>query len=76
MDLLADLHARGAAAIVFYLAAVGLWGLLLGIRNDGPTSAFRGALVIAEIVAIAVGLFGVGLLATRPLDGLHALYGV
>lgn len=72
------LHATLANTIVLYLALVGLWGLLLGVRGTGPTASFRGALVIAEIAAIAQGLVGVLLVVAlgRPLDGIHALYGV
>ena len=70
------LHATLASTIVLYLALVGLWGLWLGVRGLGPTSSFRGALIIAELAAIAQGLVGVVLAFGRPLNGIHALYGV
>ena len=70
------LHANLATAIVLYLGLVGAWGIWLGLRALGPTANFRGALVVAEIAAIAQGAIGLVLAASRPLDGIHALYGV
>lgn len=70
------LHATLASTIVLYLVLVGAWGLWLGIRGSGPSAGFRGALVIAEGAAIAQGLVGLLLALERPLDGIHALYGV
>lgn len=76
MELVSSLHGRVATAIVLYLVVVGLWGLWLGIRGRGPTSNFIGALVIAEIVAVAQGLFGIALLFGRaPANSVHILYG-
>lgn len=70
------LHSTLASAIVLYLVLVGFWGLWLGVRALGPSSSFRGALVIAEGAAIAQGLVGLVLALQRPLNGVHALYGV
>lgn len=71
-----SLHGRIATAIVLYYALVGLWGLALGVRGSGPTANFIGALVIAEVVAIAQGLLGIVLLFSRsPSQSLHVLYG-
>lgn len=70
------LHGTLANTIVLYLVLVGVWGLWLGLRALGPTPAFRGALVIAEVATIAQGLVGLVLALSRPLDGIHALYGV
>lgn len=77
MDTVLSLHGRLALVLVLYYGAVGLWGLALGIRRSGPTSGFRGALVIAELTAIAQGVLGVlVLLLLRPPDEpLHVLYG-
>lgn len=71
-----QLHGLLANTIVLYLALVGLWGLWLGLRAVGPTSGFRGALVIAELAAIAQAATGLVLALSRPLDPIHALYGV
>jgi hypothetical protein len=76
VDVVLSLHGRAATAIVLYLSIVGLWGLFLGLRGSGPTSNFIGALVIAEIAAIAQGLLGIALLFSRPpSQSLHVLYG-
>lgn len=76
MDPLFQLHDRLAYAIVLYLVAVGLWGLVLGARRTGPTSGFRGALVVAELAAVAIGVLGVALSITRGrFEAIHALYG-
>ena len=71
-----SLHGRVATAIVLYLTVVGVWGLILGARGLGPTSGFIGALLVAEIAAVAQGLFGLVLLFSRPpSQSLHVLYG-
>ena len=71
-----SLHGRVAIAIVLYLSAVGLWGLVLGVRGSGPTPSFVGSLVIAEIAAVTQGLLGIALLFSRPpSQSLHVLYG-
>ncbi len=78
MDLILSLHGRLATVLVLYYAAVGLWGLVLGMRGRGPTPGFRGGIVIAEIAAIAQGVFGalVFLFLRQPGEPLHILYGV
>ena len=76
MDIVLSLHGRIAVAIVLYLSAAGLWGLALGLRGSGPTPSFIGALVVAEIVAVAQGLLGIVLLFSRsPAQSVHVLYG-
>lgn len=76
MDIVLSLHGRVALAIVLYLSAVGVWGFVLGVRGSGPTPNFIGALVIAEVVAVAQGLLGIVLLFSRsPSQPLHILYG-
>jgi len=77
MDTVLSLHGRLATVLLLYYGAVGLWGLALGLRGSGPTSGFRGALVIAEIAVLAQGLFGVlvFLFYRQPSDTLHVLYG-
>ena len=72
-----SLHGRFAIAIVLYLSVVGVWGLILGARGLGPTPGFIGALVVAEIAAIAQGLLGIVVLLFRgpPSQSLHVLYG-
>lgn len=70
------LHGRAATALVLYLSIVGVWGLILGARAHGPTPNFIGALVIAEVAAVAQGVLGIALLFSRPpAQSLHVLYG-
>ncbi len=77
MDAVLSLHGRLATVLVLYYVAVGVWGIALGIRRIGPTPGFRGALVIAEISAVAQGLLGglVFLFLRHPSESLHVLYG-
>src|SRR5207245_929169 len=77
VDLVLSLHGRLATVLVLYFTAVGLWGVALGVRNRGPTPSFRGAIVIAEIAAVAQGLFGAlaFFLVRAPAESLHVLYG-
>ena len=76
MDVALSLHGRVALAIVLYLSVVGLWGLVIGIRGLGPTPNFIGALVIAEIAAVAQGVLGVAVFFSRPpANSIHILYG-
>ena len=70
------LHAQLATTLVLFFALLGLWGLFLGIRASGPTPSYRGALVIGELAAIAQGALGLIVALERPLEGIHALYGV
>jgi hypothetical protein len=78
MALALSLHSRLAIVLVLYYAAVGLWGLFLGVRNSGPTPGLRGAFVIAEVAAVVQGVMGLLVLAfiQPPRDGLHVLYGL
>ena len=77
MDAILGVHRQLATVLVLYYTAVGLWGLVLGIRARAPSSGFRGAIVIAEIAAVAQGLLGilVFLFLRRPQDTIHILYG-
>ena len=78
MDVVLSLHGRIAIALVLYYAAVGLWAIVSGIRNEGPNASLRGAIAIATITAVAQGVLGVLVLIFRaaPRDGVHILYGV
>lgn len=71
-----DLHARLATAMLLYLAALGLWGVLLGMRGSGPSPSYRGAVVIAEVAIVAQGLLGAAAWPARgPAPWIHVLYG-
>ena len=77
MDVALSVHGRAATALVLYYAAVGLWGLYLGVRNSGPTPGFRGAIAIAVIASVVQGALGfVAFFFMRPpADLVHVLYG-
>lgn len=77
MPELALLHAGFGRALVLYLAALGVWGLLAWRRNVGVSPSYRGALLIGWLVALAQGALGALLsLTIPPRDPLHVLYGV
>lgn len=74
--MIAQLHVVLANAVVLYLVLLGFWGLLLGLRGSGPTPGYRSALVIAVLAALLQGAAGLLLILDRPLDPIHALYGL
>jgi hypothetical protein len=78
VDLVLSLHGRVAYALVLYYTLVGLWGIVLGIRDRGPSAAFRGAIGIATIAAVAQGVLGLLVLVLRgaPAESVHVLYGL
>jgi len=77
VDVVLSLHQQVAWALVYYYAAVGFWGLSLGVRGVEPSPAFRGAIAIAVIASVVQGLFGFLVFAfvRPPRDLLHVLYG-
>lgn len=76
MSLFELLHAGLARALVLYLLALGVWGLLAWRRGRGLTPSYRGALVIGWVTALAQGAAGLPLLISGgPRDPVHALYG-
>jgi hypothetical protein len=77
MDAVLSLHRQVAWALVYYYAAVGFWGLYLGVRSTEPSPAFRGAIVIAVVASILQGALGLLVLVFSgpPRELLHILYG-
>lgn len=76
MDAL-SVHAQLAKALILYLAALGLWGIALGIGGSGPTPSYRGSLVIAVVVIVVQGLLGAAAwVTTGASDAIHVLYGL
>lgn len=72
-----SLHAQLATALILYLAALGVWGILLGVGGSGPTPSYRGSLVVATVVIVAQGLLGaLSWVTTGPSDPIHVLYGL
>ena len=75
MEQVLVVHARLATALILYLAALGAWGIGLGLMGSGPSPAYRGALVIAELAVIVQGLAGIASIAVRGPEWIHVLYG-
>jgi hypothetical protein len=75
--VLVELHALIARAVIYYFAAIGVWGLFLALRKAEFPSAYRGALVIGVVLGILQALAGLTLLLTvgQARDPLHYLYG-
>jgi hypothetical protein len=74
LDVVA-LHGRLGIAIGLYFAAIGVWGLGLGLVGAGPSPSFRGAIVIAEVVVVVQGALGaLSALRVAP-EWIHVLYG-
>jgi len=72
-----ELHQRIAVSLVLYYAAVGVWGVFLGVRKSPLTPNYRGALVIGVGLGVVQALIGLFLVLSgdRPADNLHFLYG-
>lgn len=77
MDVLLSMHGRLATVLVLYYVAVGLWGLVLGVRDRAPSASFRGAVIIATVASVVQGLLGASVLVFQrgPRDAIHVLYG-
>ncbi len=75
MDVLA-LHGRLGIAIGLYFTAIGVWGIALGAGGSGPSSSFRGSIVIAEVAIVVQGALGAFLALRTPPEWIHALYGL
>lgn len=77
MTLVLLLHDRLAIAIVLYFAILGMWGVAAWRADRGPSPSYRGALVVAEAVALLDGVFGATLfLDHQPRELVHVLYGL
>lgn len=72
-----EIHQRIALSLVLYYAALGVWGVFLGIRKSPLTPGYRGALVIGVAIGAVQALVGLSLVVSgdRPADNLHFLYG-
>jgi hypothetical protein len=75
---LPEFHARLGNAGMLFALALGLWGLLLYFRKEGPSGGYFGGMVIGEVLFIVQGLIGATLYYSgRPLaQSVHVLYGV
>jgi hypothetical protein len=78
LETLALVHDRLATTVLLFMAAVGLWGMLLFIRGQVLQGSIAGALAIGQALVVVQVLFGVALLVggEEPQNPVHYLYGV
>lgn len=78
LETLALFHDRLSLTVVFFMFAVGLWGLLAFARGASLGGSISGAMVIGQILIMLQVVLGVALLIgdRRPIDSMHYLYGV
>lgn len=76
--MIPQVHELFARALVIYFALLGVWGLFLAVRRTPLGPGYRGALVIAVVLAVIQALLGIVLFVGggRPRDDLHYLYGL
>lgn len=73
-----EIHARLGNTALFYVIILGLWGLWRFFRRQGLDSSYWGALLIAEILIVALGGLGayIWFSGLRPERSVHILYGI
>jgi hypothetical protein len=79
MEILNFLHERLSYTTLYFMAALGIWGLWNALRGAGMTPSYWGGLVIGQGIIVIEGLIGVALyvVGAVPARGLlHVLYGV
>ena len=78
METIVFIHSRLALTAILFALAMGVWAAWSYFRGHGVNSNYWGALVIGEVLVLAQGVIGVGLVLTghTPADVLHFLYGV
>jgi hypothetical protein len=74
---LPQLHSIVSTACAIFALIIGLWALLLYLRNSSLGSDFFGAVVVGELLMVGQALIGVVLLFTGLVPGrpIHYLYG-
>jgi heme A synthase len=75
MDLI---HRTLGTMGLYYTFLMGVWGLFLFLRRQGPDGNYNGALIIAEGLFVLQGILGVILAFTGAAPGqeIHFLYGI
>jgi hypothetical protein len=78
---LPQLHEGLASSASIFIAAIGIWALILRIRTGSLNASWYGAAVVGEVLIIVQGAIGVlmylqGLGAMLPRPFIHILYGV
>lgn len=76
---LIELHGRLGNTAMLYTIAMVIWSFWRFFRKQGPGSNYWGALAIAEIVFVILGLLGVIIWVSGAGEvenmAMHALYG-
>src|SRR5215213_4534607 len=72
------IHRTLGTMSLYYTFLMGLWGLFLFLRRQGPDGNYNGALIIAEGIFVLQGIVGVLLAVTGAAPGreIHFLYGI
>jgi len=78
---LSQLHAGLSNTALLFIAAIGLWALVLRFTTRRLTPAWYGAAVVGEVVIVLQAVIGLvlylqGLDAALPRPFMHILYGV
>lgn len=77
---MSGVHGQLATTMVLYYCVLGLWGLVFVLRQREIDASYRGALVLAECLAILQIVVGGILLfiggGNSPRQDSHYLYGV
>ncbi len=73
-----SLHQGFFTVVVIYGVLMGLWGLFLFARGNGPSGSYLGAVILAGAVAGLEALLGLATLVSghRPHEILHYVYGL
>jgi len=77
MPSLVELHFILGRTFMFFVLAMGLWGMVAYVRKQPLGPNYWGALVIGEIVGVLQVILGViqWLGGSQPARGIHFLYG-
>lgn len=72
------LHDRLSLTVMLFMAALGVWGLVLYFRGGTVSGSFAGALVIGEALVVVQVMAGVVMFGSgsRPPAATHYLYGI
>lgn len=73
------IHNRLSITILLYVIILCIWGFLRYVRKNNVGGSYSGALVIAELLILGQGAFGIFLylIGLQPeRGGMHILYGI
>ena len=78
---LIEIHAGLANTAVLFVAAIGIWALVLRLRSRPLDQSWFGAAMIAELLIVGEGSLGgllylQGLSTAMPRPFMHILYGI